>query len=125
MHDELKIQAKNSLAARAAYDRARRVAKRLAGNTNQVVDAPAVEALDEAFAGFHRVDGQIQRVDAAVSASVAAPGTKPGADLPAAGWAQIKHAVAADLAGQLTALDSQRERLARLLRTIADDSAAS
>lgn len=124
MHYEPMVQDQDSLAARAANDRARRLAKRLAGRPSRSADASAVEVVDEAFAGFSRAEGQVQRVDAATSATDAVSPATPVSGQRDADWARIKRTIATDLAGQLNALDHQRERLAKLLRTIADDSSA-
>ena len=78
-----------------------------------------LEIIDEAFAGFTRVDAGMSQVDRPCQAA------EFGADTP-----QVKRSVCVDverlvapeiiarLSAQLTALDKQHEQLSRLLQTI-------
>lgn len=122
MHNEPLPQAKESLATRAAADRARRLTKRLIGKMSPSTDLRAMDAIDEAFAGFKSADDRVRRVDAVANVETSDSTVDRGVATTAAGWKQIKHDITADLVGQLNALDSQRERLAKLLRTISDDA---
>lgn len=122
MHNEPMPPAKESLATRAADDRARRLTKRLIGKMSTLADSRAVDALDEAFAGFKTADDRVRRIDAVANVETFDSTVDKRATTTAAGWKQIKHDITADLVGQLNALDNQRERLAKLLRTIAEDS---
>ena len=71
---------------------------------------PVLDALDEAFAGFARIDGGASRANVHSPTAVTRPGDRPE---------QVMHRdIMTTLSAQLKALDEQRERLSRLLQTV-------
>jgi hypothetical protein len=123
-HDAIEF-GRPGLAARAAVDRVTRIATRLAKHKQTAAILPAVDAIDEAFAGYTGMGARVTRVDASVDAGsrplAAKDEDKSPTSFSTSGDEPLNREIAAHLAAQLDALDRQRARLAKLLCNIDAD----
>jgi hypothetical protein len=122
-HDSIEFP-RVGLAVRAAEERVARIATRLTERPTTSPTPAAVEAIDEAFAGFTAAGMRRTRVDQGRCPQPAAIDDQPVANASHPDWEPIKRGIAADLTIQLDALDEQRDRLAKLLRSIEPNSMA-
>jgi hypothetical protein len=116
-HEPIEL-GRSGLAARAAADRITRLASRLTRRDQNAPELRSPDAIDEAFAGFQGTALRRTRVDRPGDSQTTSTTQSPGEQNPTAGWEPVKREIIADLSAQLELLDDQRERLARLLRSI-------
>jgi hypothetical protein len=118
-HDPIEFGTRG-LAAGAAMDRVKRLASRLKQHARQASVNHGAEVVDEAFATFSSSTTRMTRVDALSEPAATISKAAQDASASMSVWEPVKREIVADLTAQLDLLDSQRDRLSRLLRTIND-----
>jgi hypothetical protein len=116
-HDPIEFGIRG-LADSAAADRVQRLASQLRLHARTAPGNHGADVVDEAFATFPASTSRVTRIDAPRESTATNSLTPRASSASTSAWEPVKREIVADLTAQLDLLDSQRDRLARLLHSI-------